>query len=96
MPNRYDLDQVDSERPVVAVRACGHVWVVNSRALERIDLTQVSKIEGGLVDRDQNGCVFGIFRENAISLIQAQMPSYSVEDLKEMIVRAAHKVNQYG
>lgn len=96
LPNRYDLDQVDSERPVVAVRACGHVWVINSRALERIDLTQVSKIEGGLVDRDQNGCVLGIFRENAISLIQAQMPSYSVEDLKEMIVRAAHKVNQYG
>lgn len=96
LPDRYDLDQVDSERPVVAVRACGHVWVVNSRALELIDLTQVSKIEGGLVDKDENGCPLGIFRENAINLVQAQMPSYSVDDLKEIIVRAADKVNQYG
>ena len=39
MPNRFDLDQVSTEIPICAVRACGHCLVVNSRALEILGVT---------------------------------------------------------
>lgn len=48
MPDRYDLDQVSSDHPVCAVRACGHCLVVNSRALELLGICADTPLpEGG-------------------------------------------------
>lgn len=38
LPCRTDLDKVDSTHPVIAVRTCGHLCVVNSAALRRMGL----------------------------------------------------------
>jgi len=34
LPTRSDLDRVSKEKPVVAVRVCGHLSVLNSKAME--------------------------------------------------------------
>ena len=39
MPTRYDLDQISTEHPIIFTRACGHVLVCNSAALERAGIT---------------------------------------------------------
>ena len=37
-PSRYDLDKISTTNPIVVTRACGHVVVVNSKALEVLNI----------------------------------------------------------
>lgn len=41
LPTRDDIDAVCSDRPVILFRVCGHIAVVNSRALEICKVPQV-------------------------------------------------------
>ncbi len=92
LPNRYDLDAVCSDRPVILSRACGHIAVVNSCALQRFNITSDTVIEGGEVCLE-NGVPTGILKENAISLIQNPM---SMAAIKNHILSAQAKLNAYG
>jgi hypothetical protein len=92
LPNRYDLDQVCSDRPVVLRRACGHIAVVNTSALERFKITGDTSIEGGEICTE-NGIPTGILKENALALIQNPM---SLADIKKHIITAQAKLNAYG
>ncbi len=96
MLNRYDLDKVDDTRPVIAVRACGHVCVVNTKALEQLGIETQPQIEGGFVDVDSKGQLLGIFRDNAMSLVYDRMPAFSVEEVKDMLKQASQTVSSYG
>ncbi len=93
---RDDLDLVDDRRPVMAVRACGHMCVVNSRALELLELEHSVDVEGGYIDTDSDGRLLGIFRENAMELVYARMPAFSLEDVKAMLITASREANRYG
>jgi predicted amidohydrolase YtcJ len=96
-PTRYDLDKVSTEHPIVITRACGHVCVVNSRALEIAGITrETSQVEGGHFDVDDNGEPLGIFREQALDLIYNRIPSPGVEEIKGMIREAAAYANSKG
>lgn len=96
MLNRYDLDQVSHTKPVIAVRACGHICVVNTKALELLGIDSQPNVEGGFVDVDTNGQLLGIFRDNAMNLVYDKMPAFSVKQMKDMLIKASHKVNRYG
>jgi predicted amidohydrolase YtcJ len=96
-PNRYDLDKISAEHPIVLTRACGHVCVVNSRAMEIAGVTkETDQVEGGHFDLDENGEPLGIFREKALSLIYDSMPGTNLEDVKAMIRYAAAYANSKG
>ena len=41
-PTRYDLDKVSTDIPIVLTRICGHVAVVNSKALEILNIKKGS------------------------------------------------------
>ena len=92
LPNRHDLDEVCSNRPVILRRACGHIAVVNSAALKRFNITGDTFVEGGEVC-SENGMPTGILKENALSLIQKPM---SMADIKKHILVAQAKLNAYG
>lgn len=96
MPNRYDLDEVSSEFPVCAVRACGHALAVNSRALELLGITaQTPQPEGGEIGME-NGEPNGLFFDNAMDLIYSNMSAPDKETVKDMIRNACHALNAYG
>lgn len=96
-PDRYDLDQVSTDYPIYITRACGHIAVVNSKALELMGVNRdTPQIKGEEFDVDDKGEPLGIFRENAINLIQKAVPSPSIGQIKDMIVKAAGKLNSYG
>lgn len=96
-PTRYDLDNISLEHPILIGRACGHVVVVNSKALELLNITKdTPQVEGGHFDLDENGEPLGIFRENALGLVYSKLPSPTVEDIKAMMVRAIKDINRYG
>ncbi|MDF2673153.1 MAG: hypothetical protein K0R09_1418 [Clostridiales bacterium] len=96
-PNRYDLDKISTTQPIILTRACGHVSVVNSKALEIAGITKDSpQVDGGHFDIDENGESLGIFRENAISLISSQIAEPTIEEIKKMIMIASEKANAQG
>ena len=68
-PNRYILDEISQQHPIVIVRACGHAIVANSKAIEACSINSFTKqVEGGSIDLDDKGSSMD-FRENAIALI---------------------------
>ncbi|MEW9122862.1 MAG: amidohydrolase [Thermotaleaceae bacterium] len=89
-PTRYDLDQISVEYPICVTRACGHVAVVNSKALALMGVQRdTPQIEGGSFDVDEKGEPLGIFRENALMFIYNHIPEPDIEDIEKMIVDGA-------
>lgn len=96
MPNRYDLDQVSTELPICAIRACGHALVLNSKALEMLRITKdTPQIDGGQIVME-NGEPNGLFFDNAMDQVYESIPAPSKENLKEMIRLACKSLNSYG
>ena len=96
-PTRYDLDKVSTDYPVIATRACGHVSVVNSKALEIAGITRdTPQPDGGHFDVDENGEALGILRETALNLVLGCVPEPSVEYIKELLVKAAKDAATQG
>ncbi len=90
MPTRYDLDQVSQSKPVVIVRACGHIAVVNSVLLKMADIGHGYQFaSNGQVDLDTNGEPLGILRESAMGLATAHYPKEKREDVHRYIRNAA-------
>lgn len=68
-PNKNDLDALTKDRPALIYRTCGHIAVVNSKALELLSFTKdTPNPEGGAIDRDAHGNPTGILRENAVDI----------------------------
>ena len=85
-PNRYDLDRISCDIPMSFTRACGHIIVCNSKALEVMGVTKDTPDPfGGQIDRDENGEPLGIFREAARDIVYNALPDLQVEDIKRML-----------
>jgi len=78
-PNRFDIDDVCSDVPVVLTRTCVHIISVNSKALQLAGITKdTPDPAGGKIDRDENGEPTGVLRESARLLVLKKMPVKSV------------------
>lgn len=96
-PTRYDLDRISTEHAIVLTRACGHVAIANSKAMELAGIDKnTPKVEGGHFDVDENGEPLGIFRENALDLVYDAFPKPEVEDIKRMLLDAIRDANKCG
>jgi len=81
-PNRYDLDEVSPDNPVILERADGHAVVVNSQALSAANITANTKVPyGGAINK--NGKAeprrgknepSGMLIDNAAKLVDELMP----------------------
>ncbi len=69
--NRYDLDEVTTDHPVIIVHRGGHTAYVNSKALELGGITKDSPDpEGGQIVRGPDGEPTGLLQETATKLVQ--------------------------
>lgn len=90
-PTRWDLDRAVPHRPVALRRTCGHMMVVNSRALELAGVTSSTREPpGGRIDRDPGGEPTGLLKESAMGLLKRVIPPPSVEEYEAMIA-ATHR-----
>lgn len=97
MPNRYDLDRISTEIPIVMRRVCGHVAVANSKVIELLGLDkEMRTVNGGTIETDENGVPNGIFAENAVSLAADLIPKFTMEDNKRLFLRAADYALAHG
>lgn len=82
-PTKEELDRISSEHPIIIVRTCGHISVVNSKALEiaKIDRTAPNP-EGGFIERDARGNTTGRLVETA-HMAMNEIAAYTEEELRK-------------
>ncbi|WP_054007795.1 amidohydrolase [Cypionkella psychrotolerans] len=90
-PDRNELDAACPDHPVVLIRACGHVTLGNSLALDMAGVTFDTPVPSGGVIEKINGRLTGLFAENAQGLLRSAAPPPSVEDL----IAAAERAGNY-
>lgn len=86
LPTRADLDAVTTDYPVILERACGHILVANTAAIERAGITpDTPAAEGGAIDHDENGQLTGIFREHASAQVTKIRQTSTVESTMQAL-----------
>jgi predicted amidohydrolase YtcJ len=86
-PNRYDLDAVTTEHPILLVHISSHLATANSKALEMVGITaETPDPEGGLFQRLEGSQEpNGVMEEIAWMGFVAQVPAPSREQSLEML-----------
>lgn len=88
-PDRWGLDRVAPDRPVLLQHTSGHMCVVNSSAISLIGSDLLGPIEGGRVDLDDAGELTGLLEERAQVLARRLVVPRSVSSIADAI-DAAH------
>lgn len=97
LPTRHDLDEVSTDRPVIFTRTCSHLAVINTKALDMLNLSHpIPDISGGQMDMGPDGRPNGIFRENAIRLLDSLLENVTVERILTHIRAAAENALKEG
>ena len=93
--NRHDLDEISTDYPLIFKRACGHVSVCNTKALQLTGINGTTpQVDGGVFEIGDDGEPNGVFNENAMRLIDSLLPEASLETVKEkLLVAAQHAVS---
>ncbi len=80
-PTKQDLDKLGIERPIWLRRVDGHAGWANSLAMQLAGTASIEKeVQGGEIILDKNGVQTGIFVDNAMDLIQKEIPQESAFD----------------
>ena len=96
-PTAKDLDKVLPDRPAMLSRVDGHAVWVNSLALKAAGVTRATKDPaGGQIVRDANGEPTGIFVDNAMSLIDKQVPPATDEEVRTALAAALADLSALG
>ncbi|MGM8364518.1 amidohydrolase [Virgibacillus sp. W0181] len=88
-PNKLDFKDV--KNPVYITRYCLHEAVINEAGIQKANITVQTAIDGGFIDRTDNGEATGLLVEKAKNLIEDVLPPYTYESMK----KAISLVNQY-
>lgn len=96
-PTAADIDAVVADRPVWVRRIDGHAGWANSRALEiaGIDDDTPDPV-GGKILRDDNGKATGTLIDNAMELVDSQVPDATKEDYRQAFLAAFAELTSLG
>lgn len=95
-PTRHDLDQASPDNPVALTRICGHMIVLNTRALEVCGITRdTHNPPGGVVDKDELGKPTGVLRD-ARDLVTPYIPPPTNEELRKGLRDASALAHSLG
>jgi len=95
-PTRDDLDRAAPDHPVLVMRACGHVSVANSRALELAGITEETPIPSGGVIGLTDGRLNGLLADNAQLLLKDALPKATTDEIIDAIERAGNHLLSFG
>lgn len=70
--NRYDLDEAVRDKPVLLTRVCLHLAVLNSKALEVLEINKRFTTSSNVV-RDDEGTPTGIIREDVLNHVLKEL-----------------------
>jgi len=92
---RDDLDRISTEIPIAFARACHHMEVCNSKALEIAGITPGQQVEAGEVET-VDGRLTGVLKELATRLIRPYYNHLTKDALKQHIVAAVNQLAAFG
>jgi predicted amidohydrolase YtcJ len=96
-PNRFDLDRAAPGRVVLLRRADGHALVASSKALEAAGVgPDTPEVEGGRIERDEEGMPTGILIDNAMALVAQLAADLKGDDRRPALSMGAKVMNAYG
>lgn len=96
-PTAADIDAVVADRPVWLRRIDGHAGWANSRALEIAGIDDDTPDPlGGKIIRDDDGKATGTLVDNAMGLVDAEVPKASKEDYRQAYLAAFAELTSLG
>ena len=105
-PDRFDLDEIAPDHPVVIVRTCNHIAAFNTKALEMtntpVDATTINNAPVGERDGKPNGVMFeGAYMEvlsKAIPTLEEMVEAFAMADkmLLEEGITSVHDAGGHG
>lgn len=97
LPDKDWIDKLTPENPVFVTRLDGHMSLANSLAMKLAGIKEdVKEIKGGAIVRNSSGKLTGIFKDNAIPLIENKIPPPSDEQTDEALIAAMNFVASKG
>jgi len=97
-PTKELLDSVVPDKPVILFALDGHSAWVNSKALEKANVTnKTPDPAGGVIERGSNGNPSGTLRElSAEFLVISKLPSWTKEELMQGMMRLLDASKGFG
>ena len=97
-PNKFDLDDITEEIPILITRACFHVGVLNSAGLKAFGLNKETARQqyGSQVDFLPDGELSGIVKENLLEDVKSFISSSDKTNLKELLKAAQYDAFAQG
>lgn len=97
MPNRFGLDKISTEIPIVLDRVCGHILATNTKAIEVLGLDGNSpQYNGGTFEIGEDGYPNGVFTENACNFAKDIIPRPDIEERRKMFIEASKYAAEHG
>ncbi|HSF15408.1 MAG TPA: amidohydrolase [Vicinamibacteria bacterium] len=97
LPERHWIDEVTPENPLWVHRLDGHMALANSLALEAAGVNRDTRdVEGGSIERDEDGEPTGILRDNAMELVGDVVAAPDEAMTDRALEAAMHYVAQQG
>jgi hypothetical protein len=95
--DRYLLDKISNNIPILVKRRCLHIGFVNSKALE---LAQIDKDtpdpEGGKILRDKKGFPTGVLQDESISMVDDLVMEKQRDKFKNIIKNSFEEFLSFG
>lgn len=90
IPEKGWIDSVTRDNPVFVSRLDGHMGLANSLAMKLAGVARSTRdISGGAIVRNETGEPTGIFKDNAMDLINNIIPSPTAEETDNALVAAS-------
>jgi len=97
LPSREWIDEFTKDIPVFISRSDGHMALANTAALEAAGITRDTRdVDGGEIERDEKGNPTGIFKDNAMPLVNQYIPDYSEVQYSNALDAAMTYVAEQG
>jgi predicted amidohydrolase YtcJ len=94
-PNKAKLDSLFPNTPVYLSRIDGHAAIANSTALDLAGITSQSNVSGGSIGFE-NGELTGLLVDNAMTLVEIIIPSFTQEQKISALLKAQDNCFKVG
>lgn len=89
IPDRFDLDRISVNQPILVERSCKHLAVLNSAALEFLHLDRNTQSPaGGELGRTPQGELNGILKEKALDFLAPLWKVFNARRFREHFLEA--------
>ena len=96
-PTRRDLDEVSRDVPILAMRTCFHIGVLNAPAMRILGLDRDTATRyGAFVELDPDGEPNGVIKENYLEEVKASLPSLKLGELMRLACDAQQDLFSEG